>query len=271
MSRYNFIESVTFSDTDKQIIGSIFAALLGALIGALAGAWISSRSSKLERSAQQDYTELRRRRDVYLKNSDAIVKAQYALQGLIMNAANNEMIFNDYSPGIFVEGNEANSRFQINSPKQYVTDTQLGWSFYNNEIQVYWQNLMQEIDLQNTIVNEFNEYYKELRTQVHVLLIKGESIDRRVIESDNETILEAVGSAKKATEVLRQKCLKLYAMIEAFAEWYTKNNTRTFTTSLEFRDLLDEMHVYIPKETALTKRIAKLEERFDRDSMFKVS
>lgn len=259
----DLIPGIVFTDTEKQVYGAIAGAILGALFGALSTYWLSNR----ERKKQIDLHEVDRRRQTFLDNNTAMINLQYLMQGLLVTTITNLSVFEDYKSGLFKDGDKEFTTFQINSPSEYKMEAMLGMNIHNNDVQVHWMNMMTEMQLQNTIVTEFNDYYKSLRSDVHTMLLNGNQPSRQVIESDNNTILLAVRDGTAATELFKNKALKVLSMIEAFADYYSKINTREFTTAKQFRDHLDEMFVFSLGNTEIKKYLKANKARFTKEQI----
>lgn len=263
----DLIPGVQFSDTEKQVYGSIAGVLLGALIGTLTTFFIANR----ERKKQDETHKIRQNRTYLRENAIGLQMAGQTLTDLMIKCqANNEYVTDIKKGLIKKDGENTLALMQLSTPFNYQKpDATITQQILNDRIITLWANLCQEVELQNKNVNDFADYYKTLFSTIHTALLKGERLDMSVVESDNATIARGMDQQLDANGHLRRKCLDLLAYIDCFAAYIANTDPRDFRTLEQYRMFIGNMANYEPSEGEFQKARSEEEVIYDPKVMFK--
>jgi hypothetical protein len=99
--------------------------------------------------------------------------------------------------------------------------------------------------------------------------LSGKSPDLSTVQVDDLALRSAIVDQIKASEIFRDKCIKVLAMIELFVEYYALTNTRNFKKSLQFTEHIDAMQEFESNEDDLSTRMESIQNDFDPSKMFK--
>lgn len=265
----DLIPGIQFSDTEKQVYGSIGAALLGAIIGTIASFLIANR----ERKKQDDAQNIRLNRKHLRESALGLQSAELTLTDiLVKNAANSEYV-GDIKKGLIKEDGEKKlALMQTSTPFFYATpDQKLVHDILNDKIITLWGNLIVEVELQNKNISDFGDYYARLFAMIHTALLKNEQLDRSVIESDSKSVGKAMDSQIRANDILRNKALDLVAYINCFADHLKLTDTRKFKSLKRYRQYIGELASFEPDESAFNEARADAATTYDPEKMFKSS
>ncbi|WP_432713383.1 hypothetical protein [Pedobacter sp.] len=263
----DLIPGITFTDTEKQVYGSIFGAVLGASVGTLTAFFIGNR----ERNKQEDIHKLRLNRALIQENAKGLQSAELTLTDLMMKCeANNEYVTNIKQGLVKKDGEKNLALMQLNTPFDYPKpDPNIAQQILNGKIVILWGNLCQEIELQNKNVNDFAEFYKVLFSTIHTSLLKKEQLAMSVIASDNQTIKMGMDQQLDANTILRIKCINLLAHVDCFVAHIKGVDTRSFKTLEQYRSFINEIAKYEPAEAELEKAREHKNKTYDPKVMFK--
>ena len=263
----DLIPGISFTDTEKQVYGSIVAALLGALVGTLATFFIANR----ERKKQDELHKIRLNRQYIHDNSLGLQSAEQTLTDLMIKCeANNEYVADIKKGLIKKNGEKTLALMQLSTPFNYpLPDKAITQQILNDRIVTLWANLCQEIELQNKNVDDFANYYKVLFSTIHTSLLKGEKLDMSVVASDNETIAKGMDQQLNSNKFLRNKCINLLAHIDCFIKYIKTTDPREFKSLKDYRSFIDRMAKYEPSPDELEKAKAAEEQTYDPKIMFK--
>lgn len=263
----DLIPGITFTDAEKQVYGSIAAALLGTLIGTLTTFFTANR----ERKKQDELHRIRLNRKYIHDNSIGLQSAELTITDLMIKCeANNEYVADIKKGLIKKDGEKTLALMQLSTPFNYpLPDKAITQQVLNDRIVTLWANLCQEIELQNKNVDDFANYYKVLFSTIHTSLLKGEKLDMSVIASDNETIIKGMDQQLNSNKYLRNKCINLLAHIECFKNDIKDTNPREFKSLKEYRSFIDRMAKNEPSPNELEKAKESEEQTYDPKVMFK--
>ena len=263
----DLISGVTFNDTEKQVYGSIAAALLGALVGTMTTYFIGNR----ERRKQDELNKIHLNRKSIHDNSIGLQSAELTIKDLMIKCeANNEYVADIKKGLIKKDGEKTFALMQLSTPFIYQKpEIGITQQILNDQIVTLWANLCQEIELQNKNVNDFADYYKVLFNTIHTSLLKAEQLDMSVVISDNKTIAKGMDQQLNANKCLRKKCIDLLAYIDCFIKHIKETDPRKFKTLEQFRSFIDSMTKYEPSSDEFNKARESEEQTYDPKIMFK--
>ena len=248
MIHYIPVPQNSSNDTKAQILGVIIGTLLGALVGALATYIIGEQARK----KQKEIDEIKEQRLKLRAHETAIKKANAEIEGLLVLILKNIQHYHDIEQGIL--DSEGNFRTTISMPQPYPHEAGLGVDMLSVSLATKWQSFESEVVLQNSNLNEFNDYYVNLRTSAHELLLKSEDLNRQVIDSDNTAIKSGEAQCIEAAESFLERCFVLLAEMELGAmRW--KSFDFTAITLTDLKEYIEKVHSFKPTDKQLTKRI----------------
>lgn len=263
----DLIPGMTFTDSDKQIYGSVAAALLGALVGTLATYFTANR----ERKKQDELSKIRINREYIHDNSKGLQSAEITITDLLIKCeANNEYV-TDIKKGLIKrDGEKTLALMQLSTPFNYPLPAKdITQQILNDRIVTLWANLCQEIELQNKNISDFADYYRVLFSTIHTSLLKGEKLDMSVVRSDNKTIGKGMDQQLNANKYLRNKCITLLAHIDCFKNHIKENDPRKLISLEEYRTFIDTVAKYEPSPIELDKAKESEEKIYNPKVMFK--
>lgn len=263
----DLIPGIQFTDTEKQVYGSIAGALLGALVGTLTAFFIGNR----ERKKQDELHKIRQNRNSIRESAKGLQSAELTLTDLMIKCeANNEYVADIKKGLIKKDGEKTLALMQLSTPFDYPKpDPNITQQILNDKIVTLWGNLCQEIELQNKNVNDFADYYKVLFSTIHTALLKGEQLDMSVVASDNETIAKGMEQQLEVNKMLRKKCLDLLAYMDCFIEHVKQVDPRDFKSLKQYRSFIEDMAKYEPTPEEFGKAREAEEKTYDPKIMFK--
>jgi len=262
----DLIPGVQFSEGEKQIYGSILAALLGALIGTLTSFLIANR----ERTKQEDNYKIRLNRQHIRDSANGIHSATLTLTDLLIKLAANKEYVQDIQKGLMItKGEQKLALMQLSTPFLYTgPDRQLTETILNDKIITLWGNLINEIDIQNKGISDFGNYYNTLFTTIHTALLRNEAIDLSVVESDANTVTIAMDQQIQANNILRKKAIEVVALIDCFAQYIQNTNSLQIKNLEKIRDYIKHIASYEPDEATLNIARAQAEIEYMESKMF---
>lgn len=263
----DIVPGITFSDAEKQVYGSIAAALMGALIGTIASFAIANR----ERRKQDELQKLNTNKLAVRESAKALSVARQTLADIIVKSAANVEYATDISQGFSKsKDNGKMALMQLSSPFLYPSpDVQLTQIILNDEIITYWSNLHTEIELQNKSIRDFDSFYQSLFTTLHTMLLKDENISTKVITSDESTALVAMDQQLIANSLLRNKCINIIAHIDCFARYINEGvDARSIQNLKKYREYIDRLKSFVPDADDLKKSKIEIDANYDPSEMF---
>lgn len=266
----DLIPGIVFSDTEKQVYGSIIGSLAGALLGALFGALGVFLVGLWTRGKEIELQKIRENKKVIREDGLACRLANTYLMNLIIKNAANRQYSNDVGQGILDEKTN-NTVFQINLPYTYSEPPELVNTFVNEEILALWNSLKQEIDLQNNNISSFNSYYTLLRDTVHAQVFTNnqKNLNRDAIESDHIMIIDSMKNQSKANLAFRDRCIRFVATMQCYNKYYLRFDLRDSASLSEHRSAINKMSSYAPTPKVLERSIAEVEKIYDEAGIFK--
>jgi hypothetical protein len=266
----DLIPGIVFSDTEKQVYGSIIGSLAGALLGALFGALGVFLVGLWTRKKEIELQKIRENKKVIRDDGLACRLANTYLMNLIIKNAANRQYSKDVGQGILDEESN-NTVFQINLPYTYSEAPELVNTFVNEEILALWNSLKQEIDLQNNNIASFNSYYILLRDTVHsqVFTNNQKNLNRDAIESDHRMIIDSMKNQSKADLAFRDRCIRFVATMQCYNRYYIKFDLRDSASLSEHRSAVEKMSAYVPRPKVLERSIAEVEKIYNDAGLFK--
>jgi hypothetical protein len=248
----------------EQVAGSMLAALLGAVAGALGAYLVGERA----RTKQIEIDEIKVLRLKIRAHQKAIGDASAEVSGLLALILKNLSHYEDIGKGML----DSNNKFRttISMPQPYSHQIGIASGIWNINVARKWQSLETEIVLQNSNLNELNNYYSALRSNAHEVLLSGGNLNPQVIDMDNNVIQRGVKQQITANNSFFDRCLDLLAEMELGAEKWGKLD---FTT-IQLRDLknyIERLVDFKPKDKALNNRIDKLRSVYTREKAFKIA
>ncbi len=257
----NYI-STNANDTKIQVIGSIAGALLGAIIGGLATYWIGEKA----RTKQIDIDEIKVQRQKVRAHQRAITNANAELSSLLVLTLKNIEHYKDIEKGILDK--QGLLRTTISMPQPYSHQAGLMPDILSNSVVPKWLSLESEITLQNSNVNEFNDYYNALRSSAHQILLTGGHLNPQVIAADNNLVTQGANQQITASNSFLDRCFDLLAELELGIEkWKKLNFTNIHLESLE--EYIEKLINFKPAEKSLNARIVELKSDYTPEKAFK--
>jgi len=267
----DLIPGMQFSDSEKQLYGSIAGAILGALVGALAGALSTFVIGNRERKKQEDLQKIQQNR-AYMRSSIVSIQSiGLDITDILLKCQANNEYAEDIQQGLIKQdANKFLALMQASTPFEYAKpDKTHTHKILNDRIATLWSNLCQEIELQNKNINDFADYYKMLFDTIHTALLKGEHIDVSIVQSDNQSVLKAMEQQFTSNNQLRKKCIDILAYINCFKTYRGKVDARAFTTLQQNRTYIEDMAAYEPTAEEYKKAWDSEDSIFDPGIMFK--
>jgi len=256
------IANISFSDTDKQVIGAVGGALLGALIGAFSTYIIGNNERKKAKNAN----EIERLRKRIRTSTGALVNAQTNVHNLLIMALKNMGHSEDITKGIYDEKIKK-TVFNMNLQQVYLINEKLSDGILNANLTAQWDGLVTETILHNSHITDFNSYYILLRTSVHkAMLTNPKSLNLDAILSDNVTISNGAKAEVMACENFRSRCLKVLALIELHVDEYEKKIDYNKITVKELKEFHNSLVLSEPSEAELDKRIAEASKKYTQNA-----
>lgn len=265
----DLIPGIQFSDTEKQVYGTVGAALLGALIGTITSFLIANR----ERQKQDDAQNIALNRNHIRENALALHTATLTLTDiLVKNGANREYV-SDIKKGLVKQDGEKRlALMQTATPFLYPSpDQKLVSTILNDKIITLWGNLITEVELQNKNISDFADFYAHLFTTIHTALLKNEQLDHSIVESDSISISKGMDSQMRANDILRNKTLDLRAYLDCFVEHLKLTDTRKFKTLREYRQHIEQLANFEPDDLTFAKARADAVTTYNPETMFRSS
>lgn len=267
----DLIPGITFSDTEKQVYGSIAGAILGALVGALAGAASTYLIGNRERTKQDELQKIQQNRSFIRKSALSLQTIELAINDVLIKCEANNEYARDIQKGLTKkEGDKLLALMQLSTPFEYPKpDAAHTQTILNDRIVTLWNNLCQEIELQNKNIVDFADYYKILFSTVHASILKSEAIDVSVVESDSKTVVKGMEQQLRANTQLRKKCINLLAYIDCFKTFLNIVDTKEFRSLSQYRSYFERLAVYEPQGQELVEAVKSEDELYDPSKMFK--
>ena len=267
----DLIPGLEFSDSEKQLYGSIVGAILGALIGAIVGALSTFIIGNRERKKQDELQKITQNRSFIRENATSLHSMQISISDLLIKCEANNEYAKDIQKGLIKkDGGKTLALMQLSTPFQYPQpDVSYTEKMLNDNIITYWSNFCQEVELQNKNIDDFAQYYKMLSSTIHSALLKGDNIDQNVVESDSITIKSGMDQQLAANSILRDKCINLLALIDCFASYLDKTDARDFTSLSQYRTFMERIISYEPSFEELETAKSKENSTFNPAIMFK--
>jgi len=248
MHRGFYHSQVASNGTKIQVIGSVVAVLLGTIIGALTTYWIGEKA----RNKQKETDEIKEQRKKVRAHEKAVKNANAEIQGVLVLILKNIEHYIDIQKGII--SSQGQFRTTISMPQPYPHQTGISVDLINMSLAMKWQSYDSEVVLQNSNLNEFNEYYIALRTSAHEALLHGTNLNRQVLDRDNDAIKDGAAQCILASESFKERCFVLLAEMElAVQKW--KSFDFTTITLQELKDYMDKLHDFKPTDERLKKHI----------------
>ncbi len=265
----DLIPGIQFTDTEKQVYGSIGGALLGAIIGSAATFIISSH----ERRKQDDLHRVRLNQSHIHECAKALQRAEMTLTDILLKCEANNQYVEDIKKGLVKHNDQGVvALMQASTPFEYPRpETDIAQYVLNDKIVTLWVNLCQEVELQNKNLSDFAQFYKGVFETVHNSLLKNEEIDASVVASDNDTIMKSMTRQLEVNALLRKKCLDVLAYIDCYNKYLGQTNIRKFKQLKEYRAFIEKISAYEPSRDAFQAARQQEEETYDPAKMFKTN
>jgi gas vesicle protein len=244
------ISHIAVSDTKIQVVGGIVGILLGAFVGSLATYWIGEKARK----KQKETDEIKEQRKKVRTHEKAVKNANAEIEGLLVLILKNIEHYKDIQQGIISP--QGQFRTTISMPQPYPHQTGIGVDLLNVSLAVKWQSFESEVVLQNSNLNEFNEYYVALRSSAHEALLHSANLNRQVLDRDNTAIKDGAAQCILASESFKERCFVLLAEIELGAKRWKSFDFTTITLQ-ELKDYMEKIGSFKPTDKQLTKHISK--------------
>lgn len=253
------------SDTKVQVVGSVLAVLLGTIIGSLATYWIGEKARK----KQKETDEIKEQRKKVRGHEKAVRNAKAEIEGLLVLILKNIEHYKDIQQGIISE--QGDFRTTISMPQPYPHQIGIGVDLLNASLATKWQSFESEVVLQNSNLNEFNDYYVALRTSAHEALLHGADLNRQVLDRDNTAIKDGATQCIVASESFKERCFDLLAEMELeIIRW--KSFDFTTITLQELKEYIEKLNSFKPTDKQLTKYINdELRLAYTSDKAFKLA
>lgn len=266
----DLVPGIIFSDTEKQVYGSIIGSLAGAALGALLGALTTFLIGLWARRKEIELQKIRENKKIITDDGLACRLANTYLMNLVIKNAANRQHGKDIGRGI-LDRQTNNTVFQINLPYTYSEPPELVNTFINEEILTLWISLKHEIDLQNNNISSFNRYYILLRDTIHAQVFTNNqsNLNMSAIESDHIMIIDSMKSQKMADLAFRERCIRFVALLQCYNRYYLKFDLRDSTSLTEHRAIIDKIKNYTPAAQTLARSIRKVEKIYDDAGLFK--
>lgn len=266
----DLIPGMVFTDTEKQVYGSIVGSIVGAILGALVGAISVFFVGIWTRKKEIEMQKIRENKKVIQDDGLACRLANTYLMNLIIKNAANRQYSKDVGQGI-LDTKTNNTVFQINLPYTYSESPDLVNIFINEEILALWNSLKQEIDLQNNNIKSFNSYYVLLRDTVHAQVFTNnqQNLNRDAIESDHGMIIDSMKIQSEADLAFRERCIRFVATMQCYNKYYLKFDLRDSSSLPEHRLAVEKMSAYVPRGKVLERSIANVEKVYNDAGLFK--
>lgn len=245
----DLVPNIQFTDTEKQVYGSIAGALLGALIGSIATFMIT----RYERRKQNELHKIRQNQSHIHECAKSLQRATMALTDIIMKCDANSQYVADIKKGLIKHDDQGRVAFmQAATPFEYLRpEIDVAQSVLNDKIVALWANLCQEIELQNKSLNDFATFYKGIFEIIHNSLLRDEKINVSVVNSDNATIMMSMERQLDVNAQLKAKCLDVLLHIDCFNSYIGQTDIRRFKHVKQYRVFIGEMSNYVPTVAAL--------------------
>ncbi len=231
-----------------QVLGGIAGALLGALAGAFGTYVIGEKARK----KQKDDDEIKEQRLKIRANERALKNAEAEIEAHLVLILKNIEHYNDIKKGIV----DLSGKFRttLSMPQPYFHQVGIGVDLMNVSFATKWQSYESEVVLQNSNLNEFNEYYVALRSSAHESLLHGQQLNSQVLAMDDLVIKDGAGQCIIAAESFKERCFTLVAEIALGAQhWESIDFTKV--TLEEVKIYINKIHSYEPTQEQLTSYI----------------
>jgi hypothetical protein len=245
----DLIPGIKFTDTEKQVYGSIARALLGAIIGSA----FSFAISRHERKKQVEIGKVEHNRAVIRKNANALQQAEMTLADILIKCDSNSEYTHDLKQSIVRPTHQGTvALIQAATPFEYPTpSSDLAQNLLNDKFVNLWIDLCHEVDRQNKNLGNFAHFYQGIFETIHVSMLKRENIDASVLTTDNNTIAQSMEQQVQANQQLRNKCRVLIAYIDCFKAYLQETDVRKLVTPTQQFNYITEIQNYIPSEAQL--------------------
>jgi len=234
------------SEADKGFWGSVIGAAigtLGAFLIALFAVYIDRRKNKKEND----------RKDLRAYNR-SLITAEKALIEYIpaMLKASRLLgkISKDAQPGSYM----------MTLPRIFILPSKDSENFRNPELVDNWLTTVLRSNIVNQLIEDFTNYYKNVRDTVFVILIEGNQPDVKLVTTEQQTLMSFADSTNNAVKGAIEDALRMLAILQLHGE-KGKDKSRKFKHP-------SELDTYKLSKSKINNRVKKLQKEYDPKTIF---
>ena len=259
----DLIPFVEFSEADKRLYGGILGSIIGAFIGVVLGGLVTLIFTIWNHRKESDTSLRERRLRQYNASHSTLMTMRHELDLILVANRQNALTLKRFSDGTYNE-NTSTHIFYNNVPKRYPKTSVDSNKLLNSYSSTYWSFLMETLQIQNILLEEFSDNYVTVRDKVRELKLEGRDADEATLIADNEAIIEASAQLINGNDAAYDKILDSYAAVEAFGDFYKKIDKNRFKTGNEFTELNMDMIKYRPSKESFNSHKKQLKAEYDK-------
>jgi hypothetical protein len=246
---------INFTSDEAQFWGSIIGGIIGVMgaFGAALLAWHLTRRSDNKKAQEQLNKEAKdRENEKITQYHRSIVRAEASLQPLIMQIYTNIRLVQGCIKHSHVHG------IMANLPREYEFEYDLTYGLKNQELANRWLKLAIKIKTMNNMTDDYRSTYIRITEPVRLAILKGEELNKNVIDEDYALIKGFGESLIAGMNDLLGDVMGMLAIVNVHAKF---DNDRF--------DDINILNKYVVELIAYDNELDEVVERFNPDKLFK--